>query len=410
MSTERPKLRDTLQAKIVEAGPGEKVAAMYDASGIIEEQIAVPPAMLAVLLMFDGVNTLEDVRREFKKRYGSELPRDKLLEIVKTLDENYFLESERFNGFLEGLKESYESAPYRKATHRGNAYPEDTLELRKLMDGFFGNDNGVGAPVRGCREETIGGLIVPHIDLEAGAVCYAPAYKALAEAQSPSLFVLLGTDHYGMNRFTATRKGYDTPFGPLETDTEFLEAVDSRLDFSIFENEFYHEREHSLEFQALWLRYLFPDEPLRIAPIICGSFADAVEEKKSPSELADVAAMCNALEETIAGSDEPVCIIAGADLAHVGTRFGREKPVTKDDLQEIGDKDTFMIKRIMSGDVEGFADLIIKEHDERNVCGFPPIYVMLKVLRASRAEGLQYGISYEKSAGSCVSFAAIAFY
>ena len=40
------------------------------------------------------------------------------------------------------------------------------------------------------------------------------------------------------------------------------------------------------------------------------------------------------------------------------------------------------------------AAMITAENDERNICGFPPVYTLLKAIEAARAEGLDYGISY----------------
>ena len=56
--------------------------------------------------------------------------------------------------------------------------------------------------------------------------------------------------------FAATALPYDTPFGPVTGDPGFLERLQQRAPYDIFEDELSHRREHALEFQAVYLRHL----------------------------------------------------------------------------------------------------------------------------------------------------------
>lgn len=407
---ERPRLRENLQVVLVDDEDNEKMAALVDPSGLVDGQLVFPPPVLFILSLLDGTNGVVDIQYRWAKRFGDVVPTQQIEEILETLDENYYLDSERFRSYVAEMGRAYLAAPYRTSALAGHAYPDQPDELRAMLDDFFTAEDGPGAPRRGSVARPIKGLIAPHIDLHAGAKTYAHAYKALAEAEAPRTFVILGTDHYGQRRFTATAKGYQTPFGPVEPATDLLEAVESRLDFSIREDEHNHLREHSIDFQALWLKYLFPDEDIRIVPVICGSFAEAVYDGVSLAEIEDIAAFCEALRSTLTGWREPVCLLAAADLSHVGMRFGKEEPLTPDDLTRLNVQDKAFVQKLVEMDADGMARIIIDERDERNVCGFPPIYVMLRALRATRGEGLDYGISYEEDTQSCVSFAAVAYY
>ena len=247
-------------------------------------------------------------------------PLRRVKDIIGKLDEFYFLDSPRFSDYLASLKNAYQQAPCRKLAIAGKGYPAEPGRTAQAPGQLFRPRRQDQTPVPGSRQERIKGLVAPHIDLKAGATSYAHAYKALAEAIAPSLFVVLGTDHYGPHRFTATWKGYDTPFGPIPCDKAFLKALSSKLDFSIFEDEFNHSREHFIEFQALWLRYLFQTQPI---PAHGPALMRLVCRYRGRTETADQCARCCRDDPGPEGHEyrpwpEPVSCLAGADLTHLG--------------------------------------------------------------------------------------------
>jgi len=96
------------------------------------------------------------------------------------------------------------------------------------------------------------------MDLWRAAVGYGHAYRALAEALRPEVttFVLLGTSHAPMNRpFAVCAKAFDTPLGALEPDHEAIDELAAASRFDLREDEYLHKGEHSLEFQAVFLRH-----------------------------------------------------------------------------------------------------------------------------------------------------------
>src|SRR5207245_3905829 len=137
------------------------------------------------------------------------------------------------------------------------------------------------------------------------------------------LFIAVGTDHVGADHpFTLTRKHYATPLGRVDTDVALVDALAARLGGDeLYADELHHRTEHSIEFQALLLRYVLPAErPITILPILCGSLHRSREAGRDPSADPFVARFLGTLGELTAA--RRVCLIAGADLAHVGPRFG----------------------------------------------------------------------------------------
>jgi hypothetical protein len=72
--------------------------------------------------------------------------------------------------------------------------------------------------------------------------------------------------------------------------------------------------------------------------------------------------------------------VAGADLAHVGPRFGDAARVSPAELRRIEREDRAMLEPVARGDAQGFFASIAADGDRRRICGFSPIYALLRCL------------------------------
>ena len=170
----------------------------------------------------------------------------------------------------------FAAASVRAATHRrpGAPYHADRRALEKYLDGACletaARANGHSLPGGQARMRA---LVAPHIDPWRGAVGYGHAYGALGAslAKDVDTFVLLGTSHAPMREpFALCRKAFDTPLGAVEADFDALDALASGADFDCYADQFNHKREHSLEFQVVFLKHLLKDRPFRIVPVLAG--------------------------------------------------------------------------------------------------------------------------------------------
>ena len=211
--------------------------------------------------------------------------------------------------------------------------------------------------------------------------------------------------------FCLTRKDFATPLGNLSADRDLIDAIQSRCPDDLFEDEGVHRSEHSIEFQCLFLRYLYPEPiPLRIVPILSGSFHEAIQNGVSPMEIKPIRQFIEALNDTVSSAGEEVCYIASADLAHQGHQFGDPEGVREYDLRVLTEEDREMLGYVERMDGEGFFSSISKEKDRRRICGLPAIYAMLNVLNAKEGRLVKYGQAYTQETQSVVSFASLAFY
>src|SRR5207247_2596728 len=100
------------------------------------------------------------------------------------------------------------------------------------------------------------------------------------------LFVIVGTCHVGMRHpFALTRKDYDTPLGPARADRDFVEALAARAAQDCFGSELAHRSEHSIEFQAVFLQYLYAGRrDITVVPLLTGiAAASAACRRSTPS-------------------------------------------------------------------------------------------------------------------------------
>jgi AmmeMemoRadiSam system protein B len=80
------------------------------------------------------------------------------------------------------------------------------------------------------------------------------------------------------------------------------------------------------------------------------------------------------------------------------------------DLMVLEEADREMLGHVGKMDGEGFYSSILRERDQRKICGLPAIYTLLKVLKAQEGKVLNYGQAFTPETESVVSFASLGFY
>jgi len=282
--------------------------------------------------------------------------------------------------------------------------------LRRELDGYFVAEDGPKDTPPSQSAGRLTGLVVPHIDFPRGGPCYAWGYRELAGALPVDRWIVLGTAHVSIARpFALTRKDFETPLGPAEVDNDCMEALLKRVGPVYLDDEFAHRGEHSIEFQGIFLRHATPAQrPVRIVPILCGSFHRFVEERRPPKGGEAVEEFLGALRETLAALGGHTVVIASADLAHVGPQFGDPRPLTPGQLREVKEADRRMLSSVEAGDAEGFFHAVANDGDRRHICGLPPIYAALRVLGTHQGRLLCY--SQWPDPNGTVTFAALALY
>ena len=385
---------------------------LQDPQNISGKALFLSPPLYFIVSLFDGQHSILDIQAEYMRKFGEFLYTEKLQEIITQLDEALFLEGERFQEALRQKEESFKKSQFREAAFAGKSYEEDPERLKVQLEGYFSGANGPEPLGEKKGINGLKGVVAPHIDFQRGGFCYAFAHREIWEKNSFHCFVIFGTAHTPMkNPFCLTRKDFITPLGTLNVDKELVDAIQSRCPEDLFKDEGVHRSEHSIEFQCVFLRYLYPEPiALKIVPILSGSFHEAIEQRISPMELEPIRQFIEALKEEVSSLGREVCYIASADLAHMGLQFGDREGVSEYGLRVLSQEDQEMLEYAEKMDGEGFFSLISRERDRKRICGFPAIYAMLKTLEAKEGKLLKYGQAFTPETQSVVTFASLAFY
>ena len=120
--------------------------------------------------------------------------------------------------------------------------------------------------------------------------------------------------------------------------------------------------------------------------------------------------MIEALRQSEAETNEPICYIISGDLAHIGPKFGDPEPVAEPFLAQSRAQDLALLDRLEAADSQGYFGVIAAEDDRRRICGFPPTCITLEALRPTRGKLLHYDRYVHPRGVESVSFASVAFF
>jgi hypothetical protein len=405
-ASSRPALR-ALESIVVPDRRVGKVVVLRDTHGITDQSAVIPLPLLPVIARFTGAKTCAQIAREASRELGEAVPVEVVTRLADELDKGLFLEGPTFEAARERVEDAFARADVREASHAGGAYHGDASKLRAYLDDAClakGKPNGHARVV---------GLVAPHIDPWRGAECYGHAYTTLRDGlpEDVDTFLLLGTSHALMRRpFALCRKAFDTPLGRVEADLDGIDALASAATFDAYADQFNHKREHSLEFQAVFLKHLLGDRPFKIIPVLAG-MGDHQARRTDPAGDTSTNAFLEAMRDLVATRAGRLVVVAGADLAHVGPRFGDKEPYDAPKRADLDRTDRASLDLAVAGEAREFWSHVASDLDTRRVCGLGPIYSLLRAL-PSGAKGsvVHYEQTIDDEDGSIVSHAAVGFF
>src|SRR5207248_1205161 len=238
---------------------------------------------------------------EVMRQSGGELiPLETFTRLIDRLDQALLLDGPRFRAVADN--------PVREPRCIG-CYEGEPAALRRQLEGLFTGPKGPGLPRAGKPDGRLRAALIPHIDYPRGGHTYTWGFKEVFEHTDASLFVIIGTSHYGAHpltlgrtlskppRFTLTRKDFKTPLGIARTDQDYLDRLVRHYGDGLFDDELIHHLpEHSAELEVVFLQHLYDGRrPFRIVPLVVGSFADCVHAGHEPGDCDDVARLAEAL-------------------------------------------------------------------------------------------------------------------
>ncbi|MBI3550700.1 MAG: AmmeMemoRadiSam system protein B [Elusimicrobia bacterium] len=394
---------------------GRPMFVLRDPEDTGEQALALSAGGMLIVSALNGKNTLADIRSALTKATGQIAGDHEIRKVVEELDKRRLLETPAVQAMRRKILEDFLASPVRKATHLAG-YPTG-LEFAAYLGKFFRDPKGPGKPM--ADSPTLPapplGLVAPHIDLQRGGPAYAWSYGELANSPPPDLILALGVAHASPNSpWALTKKTYETPYGAMELSQELYEDVAGALWYDPLDDEWVHRKEHSLEFQALWLRYLWRDKTPPWLPVLCSTF-ERFAQDRPPSAIPTVE---EALEKIgnrlkVRAQSKRVLILAGIDLAHVGPRFGDEIELGPEVERRIETEDKASLGHALALDADKFYLSVVADGHWRKVCGLSALYTSLRWIKAvgGKTQGaslLAYGQAPDPM-GGIVSFAGAVF-
>ncbi len=395
-----PRLRTDLEV-VPTSYQGKRALLIRDALGLIRQPVILQGEALSLVTLIDGKKTIRDLQVELvRARRGMLIDLDDVEKIIDQLDSAFLLQSRLYEREKERLISEYAQLAVREASHAGLSYPASEPELRRYLDSILESEGRLEPG----PDRPPDALISPHIDLEAGKRAYALAYGAIRHRRFGRVF-LLGTGHSLDDGFYClTGKDFQTPLGLVKTEREVVKKLRKAGGVAISRSDIFHRREHSLEFQILFLQHLFGSSFV-IVPILCGSFAAMLERVSRPSQLEGVADFLAQLRRCWEEEREDSLFVAGVDFSHIGPKFGhRERAASL--LLEARHHDQKLLEAVTRGDVEALWAEARRVRDRFNVCGFSALAALLEVLPGAQGRVLDYRFWQEEATQSAVSFAA----
>lgn len=379
--------------------PGLLVRDSYKYSDVT---LIIPPVLVETLQCFDGQHSELDLRSELVRLTGQLQVSDIANNLVDTLSRSGFLENQVFEELRAAREREFAESPIREPAHIGTAYPVEPEELRAVMREYMGENaasNGTG----GLR-----GIAAPHVSPEGGWQSYRAAYRNLNATHRERTFVILGTSHYGQpERFGLTRKSYVTPLGEARVNERLFAELSSQP-AAILE-DYCHSIEHSIEFQVLFLQWLYGPE-ISILPVLCGSFAQSIYHGGMPEDDEGVKSFLATLGGIAARESDRLFWVLGVDMAHMGRRYGDAFVATADrgEMTEVGARDAKRIAAMGNGSADDFWNQVQENHDDLKWCGSSPIYTFLRAVPEARGLLHRYE-QWNIDEQSVVSFAGMSF-
>lgn len=375
---------------------GQLQFALQDMLQIAPQFVAVSIHGFFVLSQLDGDSTYGEVQSSFLQEFGQAISLEQLAEMIDSLDQALMLDTAHFRQAYQARRAEYSAADARDNRDR---YPDEQT-LRSELEAILANpDEIVISDLRG--------LVAPHLDYARGAPCYRAAYGALMQAAPADRYVILGTNHFGRSSaVVATTKDFVTPLGRVSTDRIFIEKLETALGQPLCEHEFDHANEHSVELQVQMLQAALGDRPFSIVPVLCPDPCGVTGIRPYDGCGPDLGDFADALGTLLAHDDRKTVVIAGADLSHIGRRFGDEESTTPEFLERVRTSDMALLDLLGQRQQDAFLEHIAGDENSTRICSAGCIYAMLRALPGRPCKLLRYHQAVDMESETHVTCAA----
>ncbi len=401
MQDGHPTLRMDLEFYPIEHG-GKELVLIRDHLGLVQEGKAVELPLYRFMALLNGSRSIRDLQMELMQQRGGILVNtEEIQDLLARLDASFLLNSEGYRNARDQIIEDFTGKPTRQSSHAGQAYPDDPRALSKRLQDILDSQPPVSPPAG-----RVLALVSPHMDLTAGSSVYGTAYQTVQGLEASRIVVLGVGHHMAEGLFCLTEKDFETPLGVVQCDRDLVRRLRDAGRDSLSENDFPHRSEHSIEFQLVFLQHQLQGRPFRVIPVLCGFLGSALPEYSRKSYMDKAAPFLEILRGLL--EEEGTLLVAGADLSHVGPKFGDRFPAQSLESRSTA-HDRALLKALSERDADAYWEESRRVGDAYHVCGFSALACLLEILPPCKGQTLDYRIWHEAPTSSSVSFGAVVF-
>ena len=184
----------------------------------------------------------------------------------------------------------------RTAGNRGSFYPKDAKEIERYIKTFDNLESKLN-PSDTQERITPKAIISPHAGYIYSGFTANIAHKLLAKHNVERVVVIGPSHHLYFEGISGSfYDAYQTPFGNLPIDTQYLEQLDEKFGIEFIEEA--HHKEHSTETQMPFIAYYQPN--VKVIELIYG--------KTTPTALSKII--------TCLLKDPQTSVVISTDLSH----------------------------------------------------------------------------------------------
>ncbi len=433
----RPKLRKVRGFPVGAQGPDGKqqvLLGLADAQQISDKMVATAPAAQTILPLFDGSRTPDEVATEVGKGCTPEFVEN----LVAQLDDAGLLEGPRFDQMLTTFREQFDSSdtlPPGSSVQMaealaGQALGEDSTEeerqaaapdkLREAFDQWI--DQALSKATDPSLDELPKAIVAPHIDYPRGWINYGAIWGRLRVADRPDRVVILGTNHFGFaSGVCGCDKGFESPFGVCEADTELIdrlgEALGEENKAKLFEHRYDHEREHSIELQIPWIQHCLGANDAGEFPKVFGVLIHDPAVNNGESYDGNGLALepfIEAMKKVLAALPGRTLVVSSADLSHVGPAFGDQQKLAGEEedakafREQIARQDQELLKFVVDRKPDELVASMAWQQNPTRWCSTGNLVATLKIVEPDEVKLFSYVAAMDPQGASLVSQAALA--
>ncbi len=243
------------------------------------------------------------------------------------------------------------NAPIRIPAVSGLFYPDDTAELRAMLDAALESEkNSISCSAK--PGDFITGGVVPHAGLvycARQAVHFFECYRR--SGQVADTVVIVHPNHRGVGPRMSVdgHHGWQTPLGTIDVDRDLMDALDLPVSPEA------QEQEHSAEVLVPYIQHFLHDGLCMVSVNILHQDAHGARE------------LAQKIHDASVRLKREVLLLASSDFSHF---LSPEKSAPLDDM---------VLQKIAQRDTDGVCSVV--ESYGISVCGYGPIMTLMEYSR-----------------------------